>query len=141
MLELLGGETITNSLSARQAPAFGVDYRLPIVPWAAWSASWFDDTRAPPGLHERVATQGWLLDGPLTGRLTLGAGVGPYVLLGPLPAGRSGSARLSGVAALRADWSVATHVALIVTWYRTFTNDDLDRDLISLGVGWRFAAH
>ena len=140
VLELLGGENITNSLSARQSAAFGVDYRAPIVRWAAWSATWFDDTRAPSGLHERLATQGWLVDGPLIGRLTLSAGLGPYLLLGPLPQGRSSSARVSGLSALRADWRVAPHLALILTWYRTFTNDDLDRDLISLGLGWRFGA-
>jgi hypothetical protein len=68
-------------------------------------------------------------------------GIGPYVALGPLPAARSSSARLSGIYALRADWRVAPHLALIATWYRTFTNDDLDRDVICLGLGWRFAEH
>lgn len=140
VLELFGGENITNSLSTRQSVAFGIDYRVPIVRWAAWSATWFDDTHAPSGLHERLATQGWLVDGPLLGRLTFSAGLGPYVLLGPLPQGRSSSARVSGLSALRADWRIAPRLALILSWYRTFTNDDLDRDLISLGLGWRFGA-
>jgi hypothetical protein len=141
VLELLGGETVINSLSTRQWAAFGLDYRLPIVHWAAWSASWFDDTHAPSGLHQRVASQGWLTDGPLLGqRLTLSAGVGPYVLLGPLPAGGGSSARVSGISALRADWRAAPRLAVILTWYRTFTNDDLDRDLFSLGLGWTFGA-
>ena len=140
VLELLGGEDITNSLSTRQSAVFGMDYRLPIVRWAAWSASAFDDTHAPTGLHQRVASQGWLVDGPLLQHLTLSVGVGPYVLLGPLPAGRGSSARVSGLSALRADWSATAHLGVILTWYRTFTNDDLDRDLITLGLGWRFAA-
>jgi hypothetical protein len=139
VLELFGGENITNSLSTRQSAVLGIDYRLPIVRWAAWSASWFDDTHAPTGLHQRVASQGWLVDGPLIQHLTLGVGVGPYVLLGPLPPGRSSSARVSGLSALRADWRATGNLAVILTWYRTFTNDDLDRDLITLGLGWRFA--
>jgi hypothetical protein len=138
VLELFGGQSITNSLSTRQSAAFGIDYRLPILRWAAWSASWFEQTQAPSGLHERLATQGWLVDGPLMGRLTLSVGLGPYLVLGPLPPGRSSSARVSGLSALRADWRVAPRLAVILSWYRTFTNDDLDRDLISLGVGWRF---
>lgn len=136
-LQLFGGQAITNSLSARAFPIMGVDYRLGVARWAAWSATWFDDPAAARGQHDRVATQLWLRDRPISG-LTFSVGLGPYLQLGALGPGVAAPARVSGLSALRVDWQLARQLSLIATWYRLFTQDDRDRDLLTAGIGWRF---
>ncbi len=138
-LELFGGQAITNTLSTRTYPILGLDYRLDVARWAAWSATWFDDPDAAPGLHDRAATQFWLRDSPVDS-LTFSLGLGPYLQLGDEGSGASAPARVSGLSGLRVDWQWATRVSLIATWYRLFTQDDRDRDLITLGLGWRFGS-
>jgi hypothetical protein len=138
-LQLFGGEAITNALSSRAFPVIGADYRAGLGRWAAWSASWFDDVAAGRGLHHRAAAQLWLLDRVAGQSLTFGVGLGPYVQLGAL-GGPAAPARVSGLSSLRVDWRCAPRLSLILTWYRNFTQDDRDRDILTAGLGWRFGA-
>jgi hypothetical protein len=139
-LQLFGGEAIVNALSSRSFPVIGADYRAGLGHWAAWSASWFDDLAASPGLHHRAAAQLWLLDRVAGRSLTFGVGLGPYVRFGALGGGAAAPARVSGLSSLRVDWHCAPRVSLILTWYRNFTQDDRDRDILTAGIGWRFGA-
>ena len=142
VLQVFGGKLISNSLSDQQSSAVGADYRIAVTRWVAWSATWFDDLEGGAGLHQRLATQIWLLDHPFGHRLTFGVGLGPYVLLGALPSGSATpSARVSGISALRVDWQFTGKLSAILAWYRTFTNDDRDRDIITVGLGWHFGSY
>ncbi len=57
VLQAFGGKLISNALPGRETRALGVDYRIAVVRWAAWSATWFDDLEGGHDLHQRLATQ------------------------------------------------------------------------------------
>ncbi len=137
-IELFAGEMIYNELSSHQDRTFGLEYRLALVPWAAWSATWFHTVGSTSGQREQIASQVWLVDSVLDGRLSLSAGVGVYTPLGAQPPGEENSAALSGLSGLRVEWCWSRNSSVMLTWYRSFTNDDDDRDIITLGYGFRF---
>jgi hypothetical protein len=88
-----------------------------------------------------VASQLWLVDPVEDGKLSFSAGVGAYTLLGPLTDRATTTPdRVSGLTGLRAEWQWSKRSSLILCWYRTFTSDDNDRDIITLGYGWRFGS-
>jgi hypothetical protein len=141
-IQLLLGETIQNDLdfetgSSEQRTA-GLEYRLALTRWVAWSATWFHEFDVGQASHDQAATQLWVVDSLPGGRFSLGAGVGIYVPLespqGGVPGGTS---PLSGLSGLRVEWNLSPRSSLIVTWYRSFTRDDSDCDIITLGYGFR----
>jgi hypothetical protein len=138
-VQLFGGEKVFNDLDYRQKASFGADYRIALRRWAALSATWFDDPTSAAGRHDRLASQFWVMHSIDRAHLSLAVGLGPYVQLGAPPSsGTTTFRRVSGLSGLRADWGWGEHVSLIFTWYRKFTDDDEDRDIFALGVGWRF---
>ncbi len=136
-LQVFGGEMIFNGLSSRQERAAGFEYRLALVPWAAWSATWFYDFDGAGDQRYQAASQLWLVHSLRGGELSLSAGLGLYTALGA-NANQNASSSVSGLSALRAEWCWSRRSSLILTWYRSFTNDDDDRDIITLGYGLRF---
>jgi hypothetical protein len=65
--------------------------------------------------------------------------MGAYVELGAQPSSSSVPfERLSGLSGIRGEWQWTPRTSLILTWYRKFTEDDADRDILTLGLGWRF---
>jgi hypothetical protein len=137
-IQLFAGEMIYNELNSHQDRTVGLEYRLALVPWAAWSASWFHNVGSTSGQREQIASQLWLVDSVLGGRLSFSAGVGVYTPLGAQPPGQESSAALSGLSGLRVEWCWSRNSSVMMTWYRSFTNDDDDRDIITLGYGLRF---
>jgi len=137
-VQLFGAEKVFNNLDYRQKASFGVDYRIALSGWSALSATWFDDPTSAGGLHDRLASQFWVMHSIDRAHLSLSVGLGPYVQLGAQPSGATTNFdRVSGLSGLRADWAWSEHFSLIFTWYRKFTDDDEDRDIFALGVGWR----
>jgi hypothetical protein len=141
-IQLLLGETIQNDLdfeggSSEQRTA-GLEYHLALTRWLAWSATWFHEIDSGQASHDQAATQLWVVDSLPGGRFSLGAGLGIYVPLESPQGGVAGGAEpLSGLSGLRVEWNLNPRNSLIVTWYRSFTRDDSDCDIITLGYGFR----
>jgi hypothetical protein len=140
-IQLFAGEMILNDPSSRSGRSYGADYRLELARWAAWSASWFYDPGSPSGRRDRGATQLWLVE-PMAGdRLALSIGLGVYTEVGSQTRPTATSPNpISGLSGLRAEWLFSRRSSLVLTWQRTFTNDDDDRDIIALGYAFRFGA-
>jgi hypothetical protein len=138
-IQLFAGEMILSDPSSNEGRSYGVDYRLELARWAAWSGTWFYDPGSPSGRRNRVATQLWLVE-PMAGdRLALSVGLGVYSEVGAQTNQTANSPDLlSGLAGLRAEWRCSRRSSLVLTWNRTFTNDDDDRDIITLGYAFRF---
>jgi hypothetical protein len=139
LIQVFAGQTIFNDLNSRQGRTVGLEYRLSLTPWVAWSASWFNDPVNIRARPNQVASQLWLVDSLAGGELSLSAGIGVYSPLGSVPSGAANaSASVSGLSALRVEWNWSRRSSLILSWFRSFTNDDDDRDIITLGYGFRF---
>jgi hypothetical protein len=140
-IQVFAGQTIFNDLNSRQGRTVGLEYRRSLSPWVAWSASWFNNPVNIRARPNQVASQLWLVDCLAGGKLSLSAGLGVYSPLGSVPSGAANaSASVSGLSGLRVEWNWSRHSSLILSWYRSFTNDDDDRDIITLGYGFRFGS-
>ena len=138
-LQAFGGMKIFNDLDALQKQTFGVDYHLALNHAAAWSATWFDDPGSARSLHDRVASQFWLVRQIDRAHLALSIGLGGYYQFGSSATAAVASfERISGLSGIRAEWEATRRLSLIFTWYRKFTTDNTDRDILTLGAGWRF---
>jgi hypothetical protein len=136
--QAFGGMKIYNDLNAQQKESFGADYHLALNHLVAWSATWFDDPGSARGLHDRAASQFWLFHNIDPAHLSLSVGLGGYYQFGtPATVATTPFERISGLSGLRADWQWAPRFSLIFTWYRKFTTDNTDRDILTLGLGWR----
>jgi hypothetical protein len=138
-VQVFAGTMIYNQLESHSDRTVGLEYRLALLPWAAWSASWFYNPVNASAQRDQVASQLWLVDTLMGGKLSLSAGLGVYTPLGSRPEGAANNpASLSGLSALRAEWNWSSRSSVILSWHRSFTNDDDDRDIITLGYGFRF---
>jgi hypothetical protein len=138
-VQVFGGPTIFNTRDSRDTYTFGVDYRFQVNHWSDLSATWFHDLSGYSGLKNRLAAQVWAVDRIERANLSLGIGMGGYVDLGPQP---DSSAvpfeRFAGLSGIRADWQFLAHTSVVLTWYRKFTEDDADRDILTLGLARSF---
>jgi hypothetical protein len=137
-LQAFGGMKIFNDLNAQQKQTFGLDYHVALNQAAAWSATWFDDPGSAQSLHDRIASQFWLVRQIDRAHLALSIGLGGYYQFGTPITPTASFERLSGLSGIRAEWEPTRRLSLIFTWYRKFTTDNTDRDLLTLGAGWRF---
>jgi hypothetical protein len=138
-VQLFAGDMIYNELSSHVEHALGLEYRVSLMPWVAWSATWFNDPNDSTSQRNQVATQVWLVDSLQNDRIEFSAGLGVYTPLGGVPNGSPNPpANVSGMSALRVQWNWSARSGLILSWFRSFTNDDADRDIITLGYGFRF---
>src|SRR4029077_18416261 len=73
----------------------------------------------------------------VAGRFDVDLGAGPCICLGAhdTPDGRA-APTLSGIASMTAGWRLGRSGLARLTWHRSFTQDDQDRDVVTLGVGW-----
>jgi hypothetical protein len=140
-IQLFAGQMILSDPSSRGGRTYGADYRFDLARWAAWSATWYYDPGSTSGRRDRAATQLWLVE-PMAGdRLALSIGLGVYAEVGPQTRPTASSPNpVSGLSGLRAEWRLSRRSSLVLTWQRTFTNDDDDRDIIGLGYAFRFGA-
>lgn len=72
-----------------------------------------------------------------TPRLDLGIGVGPYAGLQGYRNEDDGheAGRISGIVSMTAAWRLGERLSTRFVWSRSVTNDDQDRDVVTLGLG------
>jgi hypothetical protein len=138
-IDLFGGQTVLNDLRSDKSTDFGVEYRRRVFGHVEFSASLLDEGGGAVGQHAAVTGEAWLVQDFLERRLVTGLGVGPYFALSTYLTsdGRVGASTL-GLASMTASWRFTNRLALRINWHRAFTGDDQDRDIITLGLGWRF---
>jgi hypothetical protein len=140
-IQLFAGQMILSDPSSNSGRTYGADYRLELARWAAWSATWYYDPGSPSGRRDRAATQLWLVEPLANDRLALSVGLGVYSEVGSETRPTTTNPNpVSGLSGLRAEWLFSRRSSLVLTWQRTFTNDDDDRDIIALGYAFRFGA-
>jgi hypothetical protein len=138
-LGFFGGQTTLNNLSSNKSTDLGVEYRRCAARHLEFSASLIEEGDGAVGRHAGIAGQVWVVQEFLARQLEVGLGVGPYAALSAYQTadGRAG-ASVVGLASMTVSWRFARSLALRFNWYREFTGDDQDRDIVTLGLGWRF---
>lgn len=135
------GETILNSNGSESAIAESVEYRRGLWRYVDMTASYIHESGHLQSRRDGVAAQLWATRAFFDDRLTLSAGIGPYVSItqtDDLPQNRTGDGRISGLVSVSASYRLSQHGLTRVTWNRVVTRYDRDTDLIEAGVGFRF---
>ena len=134
-LTVFAGRSTLNSLGSREWTTYGADYQYAFNSWFGAGALAIIDpgSRASQdsvGMQLRLFHR---LDGsPLT--LTIGIG-GDIKVTAP---GWHHADPVEGLLLMRAGWNLTRRLSLEASWYRSFTHDDHDLDIITGGLGWRF---
>ncbi|CAG4889642.1 hypothetical protein R52603_01000 [Paraburkholderia saeva] len=138
---LMLGATILNSNDSESALAESVEYRRGVWRYVDVTASWIHEGGHDQSRRDGAAAQIWATRAFFDDRLTLGAGIGPYVSItqnDDLPENRTGDGRISWLASVSASYRLSQHWLTRVTWNRIVTRYDRDTDVIQAGVGLRF---
>lgn len=145
-LTLLGGRSIVNSYESERAWAKAIEYRRtlgsalggPAFPAAARGSILVLDEGDGGGLTHRrgVAAQGWLEPSFYDERLTLGAGLGPYLAIDDRRA--ASGVVLSGLLSLTASYRLGQSWVVRATFNRVMSGYHRDTDVLLLGLGYRF---
>lgn len=134
---VFAGETIDNDVGSDKAANFGVEYRHIVGSHIEWSAAWLSENDALGGHHDGIVAEIWAMDLFLHRRLAAGVGVGPYVSLQHYRVQDGQSApTVSGMASMTVSWRLTRSLLWRFTWYRVFTEDDEDRDVLTTGLSW-----
>ena len=138
-LGVFGGQTVINDLTSERSTNFGIEYRRRAGRHVEFSSSLLDEATGPDGRHLGVTGEIWLDQDFLDRRLVAGLGLGPYVALSSYHTsdGRT-AASVVGLASMTVSWRFTRFLALRAIWHRGFTSDDQDRDIVTLGLAWRF---
>ncbi|HEX4376859.1 MAG TPA: hypothetical protein VHZ99_06900 [Steroidobacteraceae bacterium] len=134
-ISAFGGVSTLNSLAIRNWSTYGLDYQYRFNSWVAIGGAALIDagTHSP---HDRLAIQTRISHRVENSPLTLTAGVGASVTL--IESGAPSQEPVEGLLLLRAGWNLSSHLSVEASWYRTFTQDDHDLDIIVGGLDWRF---
>jgi len=137
--QVFGGESIRNSIGLNETRLFGIDAQSSaFLQRFSGAATWMHLLRADLAPSNRLAAQ-LRVEEPLdASRLAFEFGLGGYVSVGGYSGVDSSASRVRGLLLLRGSWSLTQHMAVVANWFRTFTADDRDRDMITLGLAWRF---
>lgn len=140
-LQLFAGEATLNSLEVRRSATYGLDFQsATFLRWMSWAATWFHEPQTRRAPADRVAAQLRAEKHFDASRLTFGLGLGVYSTIGSYSGVESTTPNPEGLLLLRAGWQSSSHTSLIASWYRSFTQDDRDLDIITLGLAWRFGS-
>jgi hypothetical protein len=136
---VFGGQTVINDLTSEKSTNFGVEYRRRLTRHVEFSSSLLNEGTGPDGRHLGVTGEGWIVQDFLDRRLVAALGLGPYVALSTyhISDGRT-AASVVGLASMSLSWRLTRFLALRANWHRGFTGDDQDRDIVTLGLAWRF---
>jgi hypothetical protein len=135
------GETILNSNGSESAVAASVEYRRGLWRYVDMTVSYIHEGGHIQSRRDGAAAQLWATRAFFDDRLTLSAGIGPYVAItqnNDLPQNRTGDGRVSGLVSVSASYRLGQRWLTRVTWNRVVTRYDRDTDLIEAGVGLLF---
>ncbi len=137
-LGCFAGQTIDNSLSSPRSGNLGVEFRQGVAQHFELSAAWLKENDAG-GHREGLAAEFWVVD-PLVNRtVTLGVGAGAYLAVTEQQTSEAPmTATVEGVVSMTASWRFYGPLLARITWTRSVTSDDHDRDIIMAGLSWRW---
>jgi hypothetical protein len=133
------GETVINGTHADASNAFGAEYRRQLMRHLELSASVLSDSDGLNGRHQAATAELWLVQEFAARRLVAGLGLGSYFSFQSYSTiDQVRAASVVGLASMTVAWRFTRSLDLRLLWHRGFTGDDQDRDIVTMGLGWRF---
>jgi hypothetical protein len=135
------GQSIVNTANSEGAVATAIEFRSGLTPHFEWTASWIKEGNPEIIRRNGFATQLWLVEAFAGKHLTLGFGVGPYLLFdrkrAPI-AGQDNPRNLAALVSPTATVRLSDHWQARLTWNRVVSSYNRDADIFLLGLGYRW---
>jgi hypothetical protein len=137
-IDAMAGIAVANDFESENELANGVALRYRASQHITGSLTYLDEGDAWGDRRNGVAAQLWLED-DLTDRLSVGVGLGPYVLFDrPRKPDGEDFARVSALLSVTAAYAISPSWTGRLIWNRVATSYDRDSDVVLLAVGYRF---
>ena len=142
---MFAGQTVVNTVSSPEAPAFALEYRHGLDRHLEWTASLISEGNTKVDNCTGFALQGWVVNTLFPDFLTVGLGLGPYVYADrkandSMAVGEQ--VRVCALATLTLSVPLSQRVAtpwnLRFEFHRVTTRYNRDADIILLGLGYRW---
>ncbi len=135
-LSILVGEAKLNKSGTDITTAEALEYRYKLARHVEWSFGIMNEGPRKPHERRGVESQLWLVERFYGDRLSLGAGIGPYLAYDRYRG--NGSTTLNGIIGLTGNIRFSRHFGLRFTWDRVLTAYDHDADVFIGGLSYAF---
>jgi hypothetical protein len=134
------GQSIVNANSSLKSTNFGVEYRRNAARYVQFSAAWISESLGYGARNNGAIGEAWLVTQAFDSRFEIGIGAGALFALQKYVPPQTGqeAARVSALASMTVAWRLTQAFNLRAGWSRSFTNDDEDRDIVTVGLGYRW---
>ncbi len=139
-LTLFGGQSVVNTFLSQSARAFAGEYRRGVFPHVDWTVSGIYEGDPKIIRRSGVATQFWAVNTFFNERITVGAGIGPYVYLDHKHPGPNSQtpAAIAPLASLTLSVLLSEHWTMRLVFDRVTSSYNRDSDIFLLGLGYRW---
>jgi hypothetical protein len=140
-LTVFGGQSIVNTFLSPRARAYAGEYRRGVFPHVDWTASAIYEGDPEIIRRSGVATQLWAVNTFFNDRITIGAGLGPYIYLDhkhPASVGQKNPAAVAPLASLTFSVKLSEHWIMRMVFDRVTSSYNRDADIFLLGLGYRW---
>jgi hypothetical protein len=138
---VFGGQSVVNTFGNPKARAYAVEFRRGLFPHVDWTASAIYEGAPQIVRRSGAATQLWAVNTFFNDRLSVGAGLGPYVFLDrkhPATSERKNPAAVAPLASLTFSVRLSEHCIMRMVFDRVTSSYNRDADIFLLGVGCRW---
>lgn len=135
------GQSVVNTAESEDAMAAAIEFRSDLTAHVEWSASWIHEGNPQIIRRNGFATQLWLVNEFPEQHLTLGLGVGPYLVFDRKrspPAGRDKPRAFAALVSPTATLRFSERWQIRLTWNRVISRYKRDADVFLLGLGYRW---
>jgi len=140
-IDVMGGETVVNSLRTPTAFARSVEYRHGFGAYVDGTLTWLDEGSTILTRRNGGAAQIWLGHDFFGDRLRLSVGAGPYLAIDTYRVQGNTEAtgdKVSALLTMSASYNFTRHWLVRASWDRVLTGYDKDSDIFLGGIGYRF---
>jgi len=140
-LTVFGGQSIVNTFLNQKSLAYAGEYRRGVFPHVDWTASAIYEGDPKVVRRSGLATQLWAVNTFFNERITVGAGLGPYVFLDrkhPVDARRKNPAAIAPLASLTFSVRLSEQWTVRTVFDRVTTSYNRDSDIFLVGLGYRW---
>ena len=140
-LTLFGGQSVLNTFLDQKSLAYAAEYRQGLMSHVDWTASAIYEGNPKIVRRSGISAQIWAVNTFFEDRITVGAGLGPYVYLDqkhPAGAGQLNPAAVAPLASLTFSVKLSGNWVMRLVFDRVMSNYNRDSDVFLLGLGYRF---
>ena len=140
-LTVFGGQSVVNTFLDQKSLAYAGEYRRGVLPHVDWTASAIYEGDPKIVRRSGVATQLWAVNTFFNERITVGAGLGPYIFLDrkhPATASRKNPAAIAPLASLTFSVRLSEQWIVRTVFDRVTTSYNRDSDIFLVGLGYRW---